>query len=73
MKRIEHSQIELQIAPMIDVCFLLLFLLQWQSLNGLFFFFTLRIALTLRAPLSGLTKVATKWPQIASSSFVGTT
>ena len=25
MKRIEHSQIELQIAPMIDVCFLLLF------------------------------------------------
>ncbi|MFZ0709607.1 MAG: biopolymer transporter ExbD [Terrimicrobiaceae bacterium] len=25
MRRIEHSQIELQIAPMIDVCFLLLF------------------------------------------------
>jgi biopolymer transport protein ExbD len=25
MKRIAHSQIELQIAPMIDVCFLLLF------------------------------------------------
>ena len=25
MKRIEHPQIELQIAPMIDVCFLLLF------------------------------------------------
>ena len=25
MKRVEHSQIELQIAPMIDVCFLLLF------------------------------------------------
>ena len=25
MKRIEHSKIELQIAPMIDVCFLLLF------------------------------------------------
>jgi biopolymer transport protein ExbD len=25
MKRTEHSQIELQIAPMIDVCFLLLF------------------------------------------------
>jgi biopolymer transport protein ExbD len=25
MKRLEHSQIELQIAPMIDVCFLLLF------------------------------------------------
>ncbi|HEY5792827.1 MAG TPA: biopolymer transporter ExbD [Chthoniobacterales bacterium] len=25
MKRIEHAQIELQIAPMIDVCFLLLF------------------------------------------------
>jgi biopolymer transport protein ExbD len=25
MKRIEHAQVELQIAPMIDVCFLLLF------------------------------------------------
>ncbi|MFZ4682856.1 MAG: ExbD/TolR family protein, partial [Terrimicrobiaceae bacterium] len=25
MKRTEHPQIELQIAPMIDVCFLLLF------------------------------------------------
>ena len=25
MKRVEHSQIDLQIAPMIDVCFLLLF------------------------------------------------
>jgi biopolymer transport protein ExbD len=25
MKRLEHPQIELQIAPMIDVCFLLLF------------------------------------------------